>query len=182
MHTTEAEKAKYERMWGFGSYRKNAPGEKLVADAINRLGIDEPTTVIDFGCGTGRAARAFKKRGHIVTGIDIAENCLDPGVNILLVNQCLWEPIGIKAEIGYCTDVMEHIPPEHVDAVLANIAACTERSYFQIATRKDAMGRLIKDTLHLTVKPADWWEQKLSEHFERVEAYPSNGAVIACCS
>jgi SAM-dependent methyltransferase len=177
----DAERTKYERMWEFPEYRKNAPGERLVDDAIKKMAM-KSGTVIDFGCGTGRAAQAFADKGFAVAAIDIAENCLDEGVDIPVFVQCLWEPIGLSGDYGFCTDVMEHIPPEKVDDVLENIACAVDRCYFQIATFKDGMGRLIGDTLHLTVKPAGWWKDRLESHFDSVDVEQRNGGVIAHCS
>jgi len=176
----DQERSKYERMWDIDRYRKNAPGERLVEDAIRRMKAKEGF-VIDFGCGTGRAAQAFKDRGFGVAGIDIAENCLDEGIEVPLFVQTLWEPFGLSGDYGFCTDVMEHIPPEKVGAVLSNIAASVDKCYFQIATFHDGMGKLIGETLHLTVKSAPWWREKLEEHFEWVATNQTNGGVIAVC-
>jgi len=180
MTTIEAERTKYRKMWEFPQYRKNAPGERLVDDCIARLKL-KPCSLIDFGCGTGRAAKAFQDRGFDVFGIDIADNCLDPGVEIPLSICSLWESIIFRADAGFCTDVMEHIPTEHVDAVLSNIARSVKVCYFQIATFKDGMGALIGDTLHLTVKPAKWWEERLAQHFRSVDTERTNGGLIAVC-
>lgn len=180
MHET-TEREKYLKMWRFEKYRKNSPGERLVDDAALKLRLDGSERVIDFGCGTGRAAQAFADRGHNVIGVDIAENCLDDVVDILLIVQPLWDELGISADVGFCTDVMEHIPTEHVDDVLHNIACSVDRCYFQIATFKDGMGKLIGDTLHMTVKPAAWWREVLEAHFSKVQADQKNGGVIAVC-
>lgn len=180
MSLREQERDKYEKMWGFEQYRKNSPGERLVDDAIARMKM-KGGTVLDFGCGTGRAAQAFADKGFTVAGIDIADNCLDEGIEIPLFVQCLWEPFGLSGDYGFCTDVMEHIPPEKVDAVLQNIACSVDRCYFQIATFHDGMGKLIGDTLHLTVKSAPWWRDKLAEHFHFVTIERRNGGVVAIC-
>ena len=182
MNDIEAqERTKYEQMWQIDSYRRNAPGEKLVGDAVSKLGIKTGDTVIDFGCGTGRAAAKFQALGMKISAVDIAANCLDSGIELPLAVQTLWEPCPFAAKYGFCTDTMEHIPPERVDEVLANIKICVSACYFQIATRPDSMGKLIEDTLHLTVNDADWWLRKLQDHFGSVEIEPRPGCVIAVC-
>jgi hypothetical protein len=114
-----------------------------------------------------------------VQGYDIAPNCRDAGVNVPLEVCCLWDFTPRESDWALCTDVMEHIPPEHVDAVLANIAKATRKgAFFQIATTPDRMGKLIGERLHLTVQSAAWWREKLSEHFAEVEV---RGNVIARC-
>jgi hypothetical protein len=178
--TKEAEK--YRKMWGFECYRKTAPGTRHVEAAIEALDMQHGITVIDFGTGTGRAAQAFKDRGYLVTGIDHAENCLDADVDIPLLIKNLWSlPKGLVADYGFCTDVMEHIPEEKVSEVFKGIAGCVDSCYFAIDTIPDSMGKLINDTLHLTVRPGLWWAQKAEEVFETVELeLHKNSAVLVC--
>jgi len=166
----ERERQKYEQMWGVNAYRKHAPGEKLAQLAFEEMGMQKGNTLIDFGCGTGRPALQFQRMGAAVTGVDHASNCLDDRVNINFLKCCLWDmPPNLEADYGYCTDVMEHIPPEKVHDVLSEIKRIIrKKAFFQIATFPDGMGKHIGKTLHLTVQPASWWEAKLSEHWDNV--------------
>lgn len=179
--TLQQERAKYESIWQHSDYRKSAPGERCVPEAIRRLRMGAGDTVIDFGCGTGRPALALQKAGMNVTAVDFAENCLDAGVSVPFRQACLWDlPDDLVATFGFCTDVMEHIPTDRVDDVLENIAhATTGGAYFQIATRPDRMGRLIGETLHLTVREADWWADKLRRHWTNVRADVARGGMVA---
>lgn len=174
----QEEQAKYEKMWTFDRYRVVAPGEKLVNKAISSMGMRYGSSVLDLGCGTGRAAQQFKDLGFFVIGVDFAANCLDDDIDIIFRQVCLWEPFDLPSDYGFCTDVMEHIPTDYVGDVLENIYLnVTEGCFFQIATRKDGMGRLIGQPLHLTVKSSDWWEKALKRHFPKVnvlEATPNN--------
>jgi hypothetical protein len=77
---------------------------------------------------------------------------------------------------------MEHIPPQRVDDVLANIRDCCRKgAFFQIATRKDVMGQLIGQPLHLTVQSADWWAETLSRHWQSVDVDEGDGSLTATC-
>ena len=177
MPDSESERAKYERMWQHDQYRRKAPGESLVEDAINALGMQSGDSVIDFGCGTGRPAAKLQQRGMAVAGADFADNCLDPGVSIPFYRACLWElPQDLSADFGFCTDVMEHIPAYYVCNVLAEIKRTTRRGcYFQIATRPDVMGKLIGETLHMTVHDAERWRSQLAQHWDSVDAQEGKG-------
>jgi len=178
----EEERQKYEKIWTFDQYRKVAPGETLVSLAIKSLGIKAGDSVIDFGCGTGRPTQQFKTLGIQVVGVDFASNCLDTSVCVPFVQACLWEPLGMLAKYGFCTDVMEHIPENKVDAVLENILDCTEEGvFFQIATRPDGCGRLIGKKLHLTIHDADWWKNKLGKYWATVNIGKSAGSFVAVC-
>jgi hypothetical protein len=60
--------------------------------------------------------------------------------------------------------VMEHIPTEHVPAVLRNLrAAATRCVFFGIALFPDAFGpKVLGAPLHLTVQPVDWWRAQVA--------------------
>lgn len=164
----EVERAKYEKAWGHDAYRRFAPGEVIVKHYTQQIR-PQKGKVIDFGAGTGRAAYLLHKLGFDVTMIDIADNCLDEevreeiGHRLIVAN--LWEPMDLpKAPEGYCTDVMEHIPEEKVDAVIANTLNLCERVFFHICLREDHFGSELGEHLHLTVKPFAWWRDKLMAH------------------
>lgn len=162
-----SEEEKYERMWLLADYRAVAPGEHVVTtfQALAR----EKGRVIDFGCGTGRAGLKLKEAGYDVLLVDFAGNCRDKEALLLpFKKHDLTQPLAEQADYGFCTDVMEHIPPEQVDAVLRNILDCCERAFFQISLVDDVCGELIGHPLHLSVHPVEWWLEKL-EHFGRVE-------------
>lgn len=150
------EQQKYEAMWSLPEYRKWSPGEGAV-DAFFDM-VKPDGTVIDFGCGTGRAALKIQERGNDVIAIDFASNCLDHaarGLRFFSLN--LSKPMPIKAPFGFCTDVMEHIPPDEVETVILNIMDAAGTVFFQISTVPDSFGEVIGDPLHLSVHPHDWW-------------------------
>ena len=163
----QREAVKYQKMWQVDEYRKMSPGEDLHNDILRHIEAREAETVIDFGVGPGRLAKALLDAGYDVTGIDIAMNCLDPALRdkVPLVVTNLWEPLAgdMVADFGICTDVMEHIAPAHVDAVLDNIRRSVPACYFSISFTPDAFGAAIGEQLHLTVQPQEWWLAKLQE-------------------
>jgi hypothetical protein len=84
----------------------------------------------------------------------------------------LWDlPKSVTGTYGVCCDVMEHIPPEKVDAVLSNISKAVTACYFRIEFEPDSMGALIGAPLHLSVHDEEWWAKKLHEHFRLVRVY-----------
>lgn len=169
------EKQKYEKMWTVPDYRKVAPGE-LAANTF--LSLAKPKAgeeVIDFGAGTGRGGLMLWAIGKLnVTMLDFASNCLDDDLvtatekfpdQIRFEEHDLTEPTGKHARYGYCTDVMEHIPPEDVDKVLHNILDSAQSVFFRISTKDDVMGpRYLRTPLHLTVHDYSWWAKKFIEH------------------
>jgi hypothetical protein len=166
---------KYEKMWQLDAYRKIAPGEEVAEKFVEIAGIKATDCVIDFGCGTGRGARKV----HELTGcdfilMDFVEHSLDADIAkqtdwYTRVRRDLTKPIDVESEYGYCTDVMEHIPPDQVDSVLNNIMRASKRVFFQISLIDDVCGSMIGQKLHLSVHPFEWWIEKfkaLGYHIE----------------
>ncbi|MBX5238633.1 bifunctional 2-polyprenyl-6-hydroxyphenol methylase/3-demethylubiquinol 3-O-methyltransferase UbiG [Rhizobium sp. NLR22b] len=167
-----SERAKYERMWARPEYRVWSPGKDSAEEAIATFGA---SSVIDFGCGEGKALDQFLASGMEVIGIDLVS--LREGV----IEACLWDlPADLKpASWGFCADVMEHIPTDKVEAVLSNIAGKVRLGcYFRISTEPDGMGALIGERLHLTVRDAVWWGHRVREHFAQVVVIPCGGYCI----
>lgn len=157
------ESEKYCRMWQMDAYRAVAPGEQCVETFLERC--PDAREVIDFGCGTGRAGLALRNAGLSVRLVDFAPNCRDEAARMLpFLQHDLTQPLPIRASHGFCTDVMEHIPPGDVAAVLRNVTEAARTVFFQISTVPDAMGVLIGHDLHLTVRPHAWWLEQLSRY------------------
>lgn len=169
------EAAKYQRIWERPEYRRVSPGMMEVERAQTICEFQPGQSLIDFGSGPARATKWFQDRGMDVLAIDFADNARE--TDVPYIRACLWDlPDTVPTvDHGYCCDVMEHIPPMKVDAVLREIAGHVRNGcYFRIATRPDRMGKLIGMPLHLTVMNGDWWRVKLSEHFAIVDVIEDN--------
>lgn len=181
------ERARYERLWGaVPEYRHEAPGANHVPTFFERARPHRGASVIDFGCGTGRAARDIWTLGEDlrVTMLDFAANCLDPEI-ARVAGSALGQQLGVRfqvadltlpidlptiADFGYCTDVMEHVAPADVDAVLRNVLVSAKRVFFAISTVPDHFGAVLDGApLHLTVQPHEWWAEKFKAMGARVD-------------
>ena len=187
------EREKYQKLWQHAQYREVAPGEHSAMAFLAQARLPKDAEVLDFGCGTGRGALMIALFGAAkVHMLDFTDNCLDPEVKQATQTQperlkfsvCdLTREIPHNAPYGYCTDVMEHIPPEDVPKVLRNILAAAEHVFFQISCVDDVMGRLIGAPLHLTVQPAAWWLKQLTDLGAVVHWSQSNDeACVIYCS
>jgi len=171
--TGNPEAAKYGEMWKHQEYRNISPGEQLAQGFLTVARPAPGAHVVDFGCGTGRGALVLAVVGGLrVTMVDFVNNCLDDDIRPMLETQAhalRFLKVDLErgplpnAEYGYCTDVMEHIPPDKVDLVLNNILCAARHVFFSISTEDDSCGRLIGETLHLTVQPYSWWLQKFHD-------------------
>lgn len=167
------EAAKYARVWALKDYAAYSPGEMNAPRAFEAAAMQPDETLNDYGAGTGRAAAWFAGRGLDVLAVDFVPEALAEEVPFRAA--CLWDmgrpsQRGVrKSDLGYCADVMEHMPKEKVGDVLGAIAERSRRGcFFTIATRPDQFGKRIGEVLHLTVEPATWWRAQLAEHFAAV--------------
>lgn len=166
------EALKYGKLWATDDYRAFAPGEAFAQQFVLTAKPARGARVIDFGCGTGRGAARLAGYGLNVTMLDFVSNSLDakvkaqvdaPDSSLHFLKADLEKPIPIAAEYGYCTDVMEHIPPDKVGVVLDNILKAAQHVWFSIALIDDSCGVLIGETLHLSVHPFAWWKEQFEK-------------------
>lgn len=109
--------------------------------------------VLDYGCGKGSLAKAMKFK--------IRE--YDPAVP---GKDSPPEP----ADVVVCTDVLEHIEPEHLEEVLDHLQSLIKVcGLFTIATRKAKKKLPDGRNAHLIVAPAAWWLGHLEKRFKVVK-------------
>ncbi len=168
------ERRKYQAIWQVDPYRTESPGlaaleNTNVLDAFAARGVK---TILDAGTGSGKAMRYIMEKAadrFEVRGMDIAPNCLDDWfagrADQLLTVGCLWNRDDFPGRFDaiYCTDVMEHIPPDRVPETLANLAwAGRKAAFFAICLVDDTFGPAqLDEPLHLTVHSANWWMEEL---------------------
>lgn len=122
-------------------------------------------TVLDYGCGKGNLAKALAD-----TGADIRE--YDPAIPGKTKKPA-------PAELVTCTDVLEHIEPACLDAVLRDLRRVTERRLFVTIYTKPSRKTLADGrNAHLLVKDGAWWRAKLLRYF-RVLAWAERGPTVA---
>jgi 2-polyprenyl-3-methyl-5-hydroxy-6-metoxy-1,4-benzoquinol methylase len=139
--------------------------------------------VTDFGCGNGTSLKWLESCGYKATGFDIARNAIKTNGKSVVFGD-LREAVDVEqlplSEFGLCTDLMEHIPTESVDAVIANIAGKVTRGVlFGIARLPDKDGEALGLVLHLTIADRQWWDTAMRKHFSRIEELVYNdGAYV----
>jgi len=167
------EQQKYLKVWNVPAYRVVSPGEECVdmfLEAVRDIMPEhKDLSLIDFGCGTGRAAMRLDETLDVMP-MDFAWNCLDEGVKEhfgdRFVEHDITKKTALRADWGFCTDVMEHLPPAEIDDALDTMFEACENIFFQISTVKDHFGQHpdIKDELHLTVLSYSEWLKRFAEH------------------
>lgn len=113
-------------------------------------------TVLDYGCGKGALVKALKEAGFDAKGYDpaIAEFSAPP----------------IPADVVICTDVLEHIEPERLDAVLDDLQRLSRKGAYLLVSTSVAKKTLPDGrNAHLIVKHSNWWLFHLMRRFLLLE-------------
>lgn len=128
---------------GFGTSGHHYAG---VASLIRS--ITGSATVLDYGCGKGTFAAA----------VDFPVIEYDP---------CIpgKDSPPAAADMVVCTDVLEHVEPDRLGAVLAHIAALARRAAL-IVVHTGPSRRTLPDgrNAHLIQQPAAWWREQVAAH------------------
>lgn len=124
----------------------------LVARVIRESGA---ASVSDYGAGKKNLVKGLADAGIVLP----AYHAYDPA----------FPEYGppTPADLVCCIDVLEHIEPELVDNVIAELASITTRLGF-FTIHMGPAGKVLADgrNAHLIQKPSSWWLEKLIRHFD----------------
>lgn len=107
------------------------------------------SSILDYGCGQGSLGRALRAYGEFT----VRE--YDPAIKGK-------DQPPLFADLVACTDVLEHIEPDRLDAVLGHLRSLMRKvGWFVISTRP--ANKILNDgrNAHLIVEPADWWRARV---------------------
>jgi len=110
----------------------------------------KPESILDYGCGRCMLIDALEGdfiRYRYDPAIDKYSKCID------------------TADLVICTDVLEHIPIEYLDAVLIHIKSISVKCIFAICTVKACKVLPNGDNAHSTVENINWWCDKIKQYF-----------------
>jgi hypothetical protein len=128
-------------------------------------------TLLDYGCGKGTVPWCTYEKyqngiwGYLPTQIQ----------SIYLYDPC-YPPFSTKPPEGWqfdvigCADVMEHVPEEDVDTVLADIASLCKPDgtiMFSISGNKAMKSFEDGENLHCTIQSMQWWKEKIETNCKR---------------
>jgi hypothetical protein len=119
------------------------------ADAVRQL-TRISRDILDYGCGQ----RTLEK------SLGFAIKNYDP---------CIagFDGPAPPADIVVCTDVLEHVEPECLDAVLDDLKRVTLKIGFFVIHTQPALKTLPDGrNAHLIQKPSSWWLPRLCQRFE----------------
>jgi len=152
----ERERAKYVTLAAKpGSTYGSTNHGKLAVPIIQKFKL---RFVVDFGCGRNDLVRDLRRLGIDGLGVDFAF----PDADLVrpMHNTALHAEV---ADVVTSFDALEHLLPEDVDAVLAEMRRVAKpRGYFvlSICTRPSKT-TVAGEGLHPTVRPLDWWLDRI---------------------
>ncbi len=114
--------------------------------------------VLDYAAGKGRLAEALQ--AQLKETVSVVP--YDPAIEA-------WSATPQPTDMVACIDVLEHIEPEHLEAVLDDLKRVTQRIGVLTISTGPAK-RVLPDgrNAHLIQQPAAWWLPRLMARFELI--------------
>lgn len=175
----------YREMWGVEAYQNFSPGLESIDFFENMADPQAGASILDAGCGSGKAALELERRGYQVAMCDLIGEAVMPEARSIPFKQAvLWQSLGglyqslvqnrkpltLRFDYVYCCDVLEHLPKEWTMLAVRRMMDIAENGLFlSIAFLPDNFGLQIGQPLHLTVEPFTWWRDNLRQ-FGKVSA------------
>ncbi len=115
----------------------------------------QAASILDYGCGKNSLLTALAPR---LPATRLA--AYDPALPQYAAAP---EP----ADLVVCTDVLEHIEPDALEAVLADLRRLALKAAFLVVSTRPAR-RILADgrNAHLIQQPPEWWLPRLWPHFQ----------------
>lgn len=141
-------------------YERNDHWLGFFSEIAERIVRDlHPGSLLDAGCAMGFLVEALRQRGVDAWGVDVSEYAISQ-VDASIADRCrvasLTEPLDRRYDLITCIEVLEHIPPEDADKVIANLCASTDRLLLS-STPSD-----YSEATHLNVQPPEAWSAALA--------------------
>jgi SAM-dependent methyltransferase len=157
----------YNHLYGQG-YADSGSCYVLADLLLARVGVTPP--VLDVGCGHCPFLKVVQERTSLdprsLFGVDIADAALRENVGRFQLTQaCATHlPFADKAfSVCYSADMLEHLPEQHVGLVLREMARVTSRFIaLGVCCREALTLDEYGQQVHLTVRPAAWWEKRIA--------------------
>lgn len=130
--------------------------EPLLKFVLERF---RPTSVLDFGCGTGKSLRFFRSLGLDAQGVEGSERAISLSEDRDLITRHNFErPLDLRRrfDLLWCFEVVEHIRSEKVDVLLDSMVR--HSNLIIISAARPGQG----GDGHFNEQPPEYWIQRMS--------------------
>lgn len=128
--------------------------------------------VLDIGCGHNDFIKSLrtKNKDGIYLGVDFSCPSADIREDITCIDFSSTLPGCYQSgwQLVTAFDVLEHLRIEQIDTALENMRKLGDRFIFTISFVPSSF-KVEGETLHPTVRTADWWRAKLREYAHHVQ-------------
>lgn len=142
----------YEGYWDY-------PVHWLTYDKIME---HNPTSILEIGAARGYMTKRFNDAGIKAKGLEISHHCqLTRVTNDVIewdICQTPWSFHDKEFDLAFSTAVFEHIPEEHLPAVLAELDRVSKRGIHGIDFGENDDGF---DKTHCTLRTKEWWLERM---------------------
>lgn len=128
-------------------------GDKWAGIVLQVAAAYQAQSILDYGAGEGALARVL--RGMPLVAIRVSE--YDPAIPGK-------DGYPLFADMVNVTDVLEHIEPDRLDAVLAHIRMLARKVIFVVISTKPS-NKTLGDgrNAHIIIESPQWWKQRLRQ-------------------
>ncbi len=136
----------------YNSSKRSAGGAKH-AEIVRKIAPKWDTrTILDYGCGQGDFKKAFD-----LLETDILVQQYDPAITGKDLSP-------VVSDLIVCADVLEHVEPEKIDAVMLHIfSLMLKGGYFVISLCETKVWLPDGRNAHVLLKPVEWWLDKFMQ-------------------
>lgn len=162
MVTTQELYAEYHRHCPFETFGQDT----FLADKAVAAYYDA-RTVLDFGCGNGYAVMRMREEGEEWLGLEFSETAFQKylhGPPFYVGTTDQFEDR--QFDMVYSTEVLEHIPEDVTDEVIAGICRVAAKYLFLTISLRPSSDN---NRYHCTLRPRAWWEAKFTAHGFQVD-------------
>jgi 2-polyprenyl-3-methyl-5-hydroxy-6-metoxy-1,4-benzoquinol methylase len=147
MLISENYRALMERLHDTHQYGER--GNKWADMVLGRVELHKPNTILDYGCGKGALKRTL---APLIT-VEFRE--YDPAISEK-------NEMPEVADLVICTDVLEHIEPNCIEAVVDHLKKLARRVLFVVVSTRPAV-KFLEDgrNAHLIVQSMESWHPLL---------------------
>lgn len=139
-------------------------GRKWLTQVQELAGTFGAHSILDYGCGQASLMREFwANPDPLLVGVDFRS--WDPAVP-------QWGAWPEPADLVVCTDVLEHVEADKMEAVLDHLQSLAHIGLFVVVSLVPT-AKVLSDgrQAHISLHPKAWWEEQLGDRFDFLAEY-----------